>query len=169
MSTNWPPTSPTDRWPPLWPPTSAYAPNKLGDANYRWYNCNIQAPRIKCDQLDATTINVATLGDDGISTHSGYKASSTTHVFSSSDIPSLDQQNMAGELSLYLLNTSANVSNVTMSGITRVNYSFPTGGVVIYQRIGNFTSVEVAFNNTTNPVTYTCDPAAECRWFYRGI
>lgn len=168
MST-WPPTTPTDRWPPVWPPTQAYAPNKLGDPNYRWYNCNIQAPRIKCDQLDATKVNAVTLGQNGISMYSGFKSSSTTHVFSVTDIPSLDLDNMSGELSLYLLNTAANVSNVTMSGITRVNDTFPTGGTVIYQRIGNFTSVELSFSSANKTVTFTVSPAAECRWFYRGV
>lgn len=163
---SFPPTTPTDRWPPM---NTPYAPNKLGDSNYRWYNCNIQAPKIKCESLNATTANFTSFGSNGIHMYSGYKAASTTHIFTSADIPELANSSMTGELTLYLVNTAGNVSNVTMTAITRANNKFPANGTVAYQRVGNFTSVEFATSDANKTITFTISPAAECTWIFRGV
>lgn len=178
-ATTWPPTDSTSKtWPAdlsttnptQWnstvvPPAS----RKLGDPNYRWYNCNLQAPRIKCDQVDATTANFTTFGPNGIRMYSGIKSSSTTHTFTSADIPELANTTMTGELTLYLTNKEANVSNVTMTAITKANSTFPTGGTVLYQRVGNFTSVEFTTSDANKSITFTISPAAACTWIFRGV
>lgn len=178
-TTTWPPTDTTGKeWPSALSTTNPTqwdssivppAARKLGDANYRWYNCNIQCPKMKCDQLDVTTVNLASLGANGVSSHAGYKSSSTSHVFTSTDIPSLSLSCMSGELTMYMTNCAANVSNITLSGFTRANGGFPSGGSIIYQRIGNATNVEMTTNDTSDTVTITVDPAMDCRWIFRGV
>lgn len=161
-ASQFPPTTPSNQW-------TITPSNKLGDPNYRWHNCNLQAPRIKCDQLDATIATFTTFGPNGIRMYSGVKSSSTTHTFTSTDIPELDNNLMTGELTLYLTNASANASNVSMTGITRAGNVFPSNGTVIYQNIGNFTSVEFATSNANKSITFTVNPAAKCTWIFRGV
>lgn len=178
-TTTWPPLDTTGKeWPSalsatdptLWDSSTVPpAARKLGDSNYRWYNCNIQCPKMKCDEIDATTANFTTFGPNGIHMYSGVKGSSTTHTFTSADIPELSNTTMTGELTLYLKNTVANVANVTMTGITRAGNTFPANGTALYQRIGNFTSVEFTTSDANKTITYTVNPAAECTWIFRGV
>lgn len=138
--------------------------NKLGDPNYRWYNCNLQAPKIKCNQLDAAVVNAVQVGNNGPKVYAGYKPMASVHNWTSYDIPSLAMSDMAGELTIYYLNTGGTLSNVTMSHITRNGGLFQQTN--IYQRTGNFTSIDMT--STSDSVQVTISPAAECKWFYRG-
>ena len=142
---------------------------KLGDGNYRWYNCNLQAPKIKTSAIDTDILNYTHIGLNGPRVYSGYKSMSTTHTFSVTDIPSFQMTNMSGELTVYMVNNASNSSNVTMIGITRSANTFPAGGTVWYQRIGNFTSVTVTAPVNGTSVIITVNPASECRWVYRGF
>jgi hypothetical protein len=142
--------------------------NKLGDPNYRWYNCNLEAPRIKCRELNAQSINNFGSQDvtSGVFTYSGSKPMSTTHVFTATDIPLIGKSAFNSEISFYFANSSNDVGNITMAGANKN----ATSGVVctIYQRIGTMTSVDASSNGATG-FTITVNPAAECRWVCRGF
>lgn len=140
---------------------------KLGDPNYRWYNCNLEAPKIKCRVLNVEVFNNngASDGTSGTLAYSGFKPMSTVHTFTPTDIPRLSNDLINGELVLYLTNGASGVGNVTMSTVNKT----PTSGCqcTIYQRIGTMTSVDAASTGNTS-FTITISPAAECRWRFQG-
>jgi hypothetical protein len=142
--------------------------NKLGDPNYRWYNCNLEAPKIKCRLLDAASVNTFGVQDShsGSYMFSGLKPTSKTHVFTESDIPLLRNVTLNGELVLYLQNMGSHVGNVTMSILNKDPVN--TCQCTIYQRVGTMTSVDSSSNGSTG-FTITVNPAAECRWHFRGF
>jgi hypothetical protein len=88
---------------------------------------------------------------------------STTHIFTSTNLPVLANNTCNGEISAYL-NNGVYV-NVTMGVIVK------SGGTIlqtlVYQRVGNLLSVDMTFSGNT--VTLTTNPATTCSWIYRGI
>jgi hypothetical protein len=150
----------------------------MSDPNvYRVYECNISCPKIKgakelrCPkcQFDAATITDLTISnsllfsDNGVQMISGSFPTSTTHTFTSTELPCLGEASCNGELSLYLNNDI--YANVTMAAIVRAKSV--TLQALIYQRVGNFTSVEMAISG--NNIVVTCSPQATCKWLFRGV
>lgn len=140
---------------------------KLGDPNYRWYNCNLQAPHIKCRNLYADSVNMNNSTDtsSGIVTNTGFKRMSTTHTFTTTDIPHLSNAGLAGEFTCYMQNHSSDRMSTAMAGLTKVNNKTVCN---IYQRLGNFTTIT---STTTNADSFivTVSPPADCRWIFRGF
>jgi hypothetical protein len=144
---------------------------------YRQYECNIYCPKIKafkefrcpnCMMTSATIDNLTisdslAFSDTGVKFYSGSFPISTTHTFTSTELPGLGETSCNGELSLYLNNDV--YANVTLMVIVRA--SSTTVQSLIYQRIGNFTSVEATISG--NNVVITCNPQATCKWLFRGV
>jgi hypothetical protein len=142
---------------------------------YREHECNISAPyvrgtkAVKAPVVQATTVNATnvntdslTFSDTGVQFYTGTFPLGTTHTFTATQIPSLASQSCNGELSLYLNNDV--YVNVTMAVITRAKGV--TQQALIYQNVGNFTSVVSSISG--NNVDFTVSPAATCSWIFRG-
>jgi hypothetical protein len=142
---------------------------------YREYESNLSAPYVrgtkalKAPTVQATTVNATslnanslTLADSGIEFYSGSFPNSATHTFTSTQIPSLASDSCNGELSLYL-NNDAYVG-VAMAVVVRAkNVTLQN---LLYQKVGNFTSIEASISG--NDLVFTVSPAATCSWFFRG-
>lgn len=140
---------------------------------YREYECNISAPYLKgrkgirtpkIESQDITTgsLNAEHLSMSGVHVYSGTFPFGTTFTFTPAILECLGEESCNGELSLYL-NNDAYV-NVTMAVIVRAKRT--TLQALIYQRIGNFTSVESSISG--NNVVFTVNPGATCSWVFRG-
>lgn len=145
-------------------------------SSYRSYECNICCPKLKAlKSLECTTCNLGrasavslttgslTFGNTGVEMHTGFSPLATTHVFTSTELPPLANRECNGEITFYLNNDL--YVNVTMAAVVK-----SAGAIlqtVIYQRVGNYTSVDLTFSG--NVVTLTVNPPANCRWIWRGI
>lgn len=163
---------------------------------YRYYDCNLQCPKMKARELRCPRIgnvlyvndtsvevkgdllvsgNLTVTGDlhisgfvhepSGIRVYNGTLPFATTHYITAAMLPVLNNTYCNGELSLYM-NNGDSYANVTLAAIIKV------GGVLsqtlVFQRVGNFTSVEM-YASGTNAIQILVNPGATIRWIYRGI
>jgi hypothetical protein len=149
----------------------------MSDPNfYRKYECNIECYKMKaskkfrcatCElgdaQADSLTTSNLVLSPGLILTYTGLFPLSSTHVLTPTLLPVLGNRECNGEITLYMNNDI--YVNVTMAAIVKAAGSILQ--TLVYQRVGNFTSIDVSFSG--NNVTITINPAATCRWIYRGI
>jgi hypothetical protein len=149
----------------------------MSDPNYyRKYECNLETYNIKartklrCTSCElgaasADSMNCSTLlfSKGGISTYSGTSNLATSHAFTSTNLPPLGNRDCNGELTFYL-NNDVYVS-VSMGIVVKSNNTILQ--TLVYQRVGNFTTIDLSFSGNT--VTLTASPAAVVRWVYRGI
>ena len=142
---------------------------------YRNYESNLSAPYLKgtrgviTPKLTATTVvadqlqvGSLSLTNSSISTYTGSFPISTTHTFTSTELPPLGNQSANGELTLYLNNDA--YAQVAMAVLVRAKGT--TLQALIYQNVGNFTSVASSISGNT--VTITVNPAGTCSWVFRG-
>ena len=141
--------------------------DQLGEPDYRYYNCNLQAPNMKCGTLTADTVQSGALAPSGLCVDNGFKAMASVHTFTSVDIPCLDMATASGELTIYFKNQLLQVANVTLAVLIKTGGSLNSTSSMWYQRIGNMTSVELTVSGST--ATFTVDPQVECRWVWRGF
>lgn len=144
---------------------------------YREYECNISCPKMRAKKefrcpkcylgdTEIERLSVSdhiTFQDSNIKMFSGSFPTSTTHTFTPTQLPCLGESECNGELSLYLNNDV--YANVTMAAIVRAKST--TIQALIYQRVGNFTSVEMTISGDN--VVVTCSPQAKCNWIFRGV
>lgn len=149
----------------------------MADPNfYREYDCNISCPKCRCQtarvgkliaqDVSSDTISVAdsiTFTDCNVVMYTGKFALANTFTFTSTQLPALGKSNANGELTLYLSNDI--YANVSMAAFVRAKST--NVQALIYQRVGNFVSVNMTYTNNT--IVVTCSPAATCNWLYRGI
>lgn len=137
---------------------------------YRKYECNIECYKLKADKcfrcekcllgsVEADSI----MYKGGVKTYSGNSSLNTVHTITSLELPVLGNVMCSGEITFYL-NNDAYV-NVTMGAIVKSNAAILQ--TLLYQRVGNFVSVEISFSG--NNVLLTTSPASICYWVYRGI
>lgn len=181
----------------------------MSDPNfYRYYDCNIQCPKMKArtmradtllassidatdiesqslttTNLDATSITTgsinATSGDltankieateicsspADVCFFSGTSALATTHTITSTQLPHLTNARMSGSLTFYLENDV--YINTSMAAIVKTRGTIVQ--VIIYQRIGNYTTVEIA-SSGNNQIIITTNPASQLRWIFMGV
>lgn len=108
----------------------------LKDILYRYYNCNIQAPKMKADEMHADKISFNGYTDSQINVYSGYfDVLGTTFYL---DIPYLgsDYANNCGDLTVFAVNTSLQLVHVIMICIAKQNNTM-LGGIIPYQNYGN--------------------------------
>jgi len=137
---------------------------KLGEPDYRYYNCNLQAPKIKCGLFEADEISSTCLIPSGICQYNGVFQYATTFTFTSTEIPLLSNPNCSGELTLYCKNDFQKMANVTMIIVVKANGTITNAD--FYQRVGNIPSVTSSIvGNTIKVVT---SPSCICKWIFRG-
>ena len=134
------------------------------DPLYRYYNCNIQAPRLKCGVIDADQITTPFLSN-GLSTLNGVFPYGNTFLFNSSVIPNLAQNCVCGELTLYIKNESLNLANVVTFILIKSNGVLTNAD--FYQKVGNFNTVTSSI--VSNNLRVVISPGGMCRWVFRGI
>lgn len=148
----------------------------MSDPNfYRKYECNIECPKLKATKkfrcaecsLGAATADSLTVGtfnySGGIKTYTGSSAFATVHTITPTQLPVLGNKECNGEISFYLNNDL--YVNVTMACVVKSKNTILQ--TLIYQRVGNFTSVELTFSG--NNLILTISPGGTCKWIYRGI
>lgn len=132
--------------------------------DYRYYNCNLQCPNLITGDLQASTLTYSTLTPSEIGFENGFIDYANTFNIAPA---ALQQTTSVGELTLYVRNTiGTQLAGIMMILVTK------TGGTITqalpYQTNSNFTVLNVAIlNNTT--IQVTVQPAAICRWVWRGI
>lgn len=88
---------------------------------------------------------------------------STSHTITPAKLPVLGNRECSGSIEFYLNNDV--YVNVTMGAIVKAAGTILQ--TLVYQRLGNFTSVEMTFSG--NDIVLTCSPQATCRWTFKGI
>lgn len=136
------------------------------DPDYRYYNCNIQAPRIKCELLDPDQINDSEIHMmSGLTSYNGiFPLFGNQFTFDSTVLPIMTQKNVSGELTLYLKNDYTNQCNVTTIILIKTDNILTNAD--FYQRVGNFTSLTTGI--VANNLVVNTSPSCFCRWFFRG-
>lgn len=133
------------------------------DPTFRYYNCNLQAPKIKCSTITIDKIEGGLkYGSTGVVTLTGLFSTNTTFVLNTTNFLPLNKKNFVGELSLYVMlpDKSGGVIQVAI-----VRYDNVTQYVNVYQQTGNVTISASTFQNT---ITFTSSTLVSCSWFYRG-
>jgi hypothetical protein len=149
----------------------------MTDTNfYRKYECNIHCYKMKaskefrCAKCEADEIHAGLLEADklcltpgNVCMYSGTSPLGTTHTITSTQLPLLANRQCNGSIEFYLNNDL--YVNVTMGAIVKANNTILQ--TLVYQRVGNFTSVEMTPSG--NSIILTCNPQAVCKWVFRGI
>jgi hypothetical protein len=141
---------------------------------YRYYECNINCPKLKASKklrcpecelgaVTATSLSVNSFNMNGVRHYTGSSTLSTTHTITATELPLLANRDMSGEITFYLTNDL--YVNVTMAVVVK------SAGVItltqIYQRVGNFTTIDLTASGNT--LILTLSPEATMTWIYRGI
>jgi hypothetical protein len=143
------------------------------DPIYRYYNCNIQAPNLKCETLSAKEIDITeqVLSPSGIHTYNGYKPLATSHTFTTADIPVLENATMCGELTMYAVNPGQEKAGVVFASLAKSEGQYTY--LNFFQSNGNLTGVTFNNGNTSpgNMLSFTIlfSPAVAVRWVFRGV
>lgn len=138
------------------------------DPFYRYYNCFIQCPRIKCEELEAKRITQqGEYSPSGITVYNGWFPVSSTFTFTTVEIPLLANSTCNGELTLYLNDNAGGIANVSLIYVIKVNGTISSSASLVAQRYGNMNDVSLSVSGNT--VIISVSPATECRWMYRGV
>lgn len=133
------------------------------DPNYRYYNCNIQCPKLKSKTFQADSAEITTWSPSGI-----YNENGTVPYGSVLDIAptALLQKNCTGELTLYMKNDTANATELVMIIVTKSNDVITEA--LPYQTIGTFAQATLTVPNNTT-IRITSSPPCNLYWIWRGI
>jgi len=147
----------------------------MSDPNYyREYDCNIECYKMKASKFfrctkcelgsaKADSLDVATLKIGPIYTYTGSSDFGTTHTITSTQLPLLANAQCNGDVTFYLNNDL--YVGVSMGAIVKSKGTILQ--TLLYQNVGNFTSVALSFSG--NNVILTVSPGATCKWIFRGI
>jgi hypothetical protein len=143
---------------------------------YRKYECNIHCYKMKaskefrCAKCEADELHAGVLDVDklcltpgDVCMYSGSFPMGTTHTITPTQLTVLSNRQCSGSIEFYLNNDV--YVNLTMGGVVKASNTILQ--TLVYQRIGNFTSVELT--SSGNNLVLTCNPQATCRWTFRGI
>lgn len=163
---------------------------------YRYYDCNLQCPKLKarklrCPQIGTTlfvddagvtikgdltvegttniedaSIHNLTLVPSGIQQYNGILSLNTDHFITSTMLPPLANPNCNGELMLFMTNDTTVSRNVVYAAIVKIAGTIQEA--LIFHRVGNFTSVDMYASGETS-IRVQCNPASVLRWIYRGL
>lgn len=138
----------------------------IKDLWYRYFNCNIQCPRVKTDILTTSKIDLPggiefgqvlmETGDAGFG-----------NAFSISP-ETLSLTNSCGELTCYIRNDASGDVSVVMIAVAKSNGVIATP--TVYQRVGTFGLVTSSvLSTTTVRVILPTGFQGRCYWVWRGI
>lgn len=134
---------------------------------YRYYNCNIQCPKFISNEIQADKVSFASYAND-VKLEVGEVVNAVTSFIVSPMCLSLP--NCCGELTLYLKNETLFYAHVVMILVSKSNGTIPASNVVMYQNVGNLTSITAAPSGTTGVlVTLPTGMPCTAKWIYRGI
>lgn len=103
---------------------------------YRYYNCNIQAPRLLGTEIHGDQISFDRY-ENGMGFETGNNADyNKEHVIILSSLDDINPD-MCGELTVYAQNIANKLSHVLMIVITKNNNVMTNDDVVLYQSVGN--------------------------------
>jgi hypothetical protein len=143
------------------------------DPIYRYYNCNIQAPRIRANEIYTEKISFGTYAESDVNLESG-KFDLIGTVF---DIFPADfaRSNACGELTLYAVNNDLSISHVMMIVATKSGGTISTANVVAYQSVGNCiktsgttTIIPTAVPSGSTGIRATFPFEVYLKWIWRG-
>lgn len=130
---------------------------------YRYYNCNIQCPKVLSDEIKTSKLEFDSWTASGIVLQSGEIDFGTTFDISPT---SLSLRNAVGELTVYLKNDGEEMVHIIMMIITK------TAGTMNpplnYQTVGNLNTVVISTPSSTT-VRIVVTPGAVCKWIWRAI
>jgi hypothetical protein len=133
------------------------------DPDYRYYNCNIQCPKLKSNTFQTDSFESASLSPSNIQCENGYGGPSLTFDIAPA---ALQASNSTGELTVYLKNELAPTIAVIMIVVSK------SGGVITqalpYQTVSTFTTATVSIPNNTS-IRITMYPAGKVQWIWQGI
>lgn len=140
------------------------------DPDYRYYNCNIQAPKLYGSEIHADKISFDEYTESGVMLETGISPLNTTHTIA---IKCLTKSNCCGELTLYLKNEITNIAQVIMLTLSKTGGTFTSGNINEYQRWGNYSTTSGQNYTYSTPTTSSVGIAltggpAEIKWVWRG-
>lgn len=133
---------------------------------YRYYNCNIQSPKLLSGEIQADKISFSSYINSGILVENGSLA--WNNMFNISPT-AFQAENCCGDLTLYFRNDIDGKSAVIMIGLTKINNNWSTGVQQLYQVIGNVTVTISTPSTSVLRVTIGGGVYGNCSWIYRGI
>lgn len=149
----------------------------MSDPNfYRKYECNIDCYKLKASKnfrcakcslgnatADSLSVSKLYMEPAGVVTYSGSSSLKGTHTITSSELHVLANTNCNGNITFYLNNDL--YVGVAMGVIVKSKGTILQ--TLIYQKVGNFTSVVISFSGSN--VILTTSPASTCKWIFTGI
>lgn len=135
----------------------------IKDAAFRYYNCNIQAPKLKgneitCDKLQSGSISCSTLTCSSITqnkVYSGYLTGVSEFLLTYLNIPELANSQISGKLEIYILQSQTSgyteVYITNNSGqLTRSFLMSVISNTLQTVYIQDNTAIKVILGNTSN-------------------
>lgn len=140
--------------------------SNLKNPLYRYYNCNIQCPKFIASEIQGDKVSFNSY-DNGIVLETGeFTTSGTSFTITPA---CLAQANCCGELTVYFKNATLFYSHISMILVTKTNGVIADTNVVLYQNLGNITSVTaVKSGNTGVTITLTSGQSCFAKWIFRG-
>ena len=140
--------------------------SNLKNPLYRYYNCNIQCPKFIASEIQGDKVSFNSY-DNGIVLETGeFTTSGTSFTITPA---CLTQANCCGELTVYFKNATLFYSHIAMILVTKTNGVIADTNVVLYQNLGNITSVTAAKSgNTGVTITLTSGQSCFAKWIFRG-
>lgn len=133
---------------------------------YRYYNCNIQCPKLLCNEIQATNVSFSSY-TNGIKLETGeFTTSASTFTISPN---CLTQTNCCGELTVYFKNDTLSFAHVAMILVSKTNGTIPVQNVVLYQNLGNLTVTAAPSGSTGVTVDTGAGNTCFAKWIFRGI
>lgn len=141
------------------------------DPSYRYYNCNLQAPNIKCHTLNATNLNFTQMS--GLF----YQNGETEYAKVAKITPSLLEtavDTVCGDLTIFMKDLSGDKCKVCMITVAKINGVLtPTDSseqykyINTYQQYGNIDVTITTEQNKT--IVLTSLDFFSTRWIWRGF
>lgn len=138
----------------------------IKDMWYRYYNCNIQCPRIKCEMLSTSQIGIV----DGLMFGSVFMETGDAGFGEAFNISPqcLSNNNCCGELTCYIKNDATSDVSVVMIAVAKSKGVIATP--TVYQRVGTYGLVTSSvLSTTTVRVILPTSLQGQCYWIWRGI
>jgi hypothetical protein len=134
------------------------------DPEYRYYNCNLQCPKFKTEEFQASSLGLSQWSPSGILSENAFLDYDTEFDIAPA---ALSQPSSIGELTVYLRNNIGTAQcGILMNIVSKANGTITQ--VLTYQTVTTFSSITaVKLNETT--IRVTSSTPATCYWIWRGI
>jgi len=137
------------------------------EPDYRFSNCNIQAPKIKAGEIQSNKISFQSFQNSGIRYED--RKLPMAKIFNIQ--PELyNSSNVSSELTLYLKNQALSKTSVVQIIAVKCANSWTdvNSSIVNYQTVGPIKVTNI-YPLTSNTLEITVDTSCDCYWVCRGI